>query len=221
MTVSPTPSTREALPPDRHRQLWQRVLQCLPRSWYSGAGGSLPPGPHPDAQRNGPSATAKALGAAAALLVLATIGTAAEHYPRALPQLPERLQGEWLAPSPMTVGSTIGPGGSKAAGTHVPAVSSEQANAPTEATPPASRAPPDAPSPAVLADGRVVLNSATLTDLQRLPKVGPKRAEAILKLRTQLGGRFRRLSDLLRVRGIGPSTLKRLTPLVVLDAPKG
>jgi DNA uptake protein ComE-like DNA-binding protein len=36
-----------------------------------------------------------------------------------------------------------------------------------------------------------------------LPSVGPKRALAILELRRRLG-HFRRPSDLLRVKGIGP-----------------
>ena len=40
-----------------------------------------------------------------------------------------------------------------------------------------------------------------------------------LALRQQLGGRFRRVRDLLRVRGIGYRTLKRIEPLVVLDPP--
>jgi competence protein ComEA len=79
---------------------------------------------------------------------------------------------------------------------------------PDAATPtPSTRASPESP---------VVLNSASLEDLRRLPGVGPKRAEAILNLRTRLGG-FRRIEDLLRVRGIGRATLKRLRPLVKVD----
>jgi competence protein ComEA len=70
----------------------------------------------------------------------------------------------------------------------------------------------------VLPDGRVVLNAATAEELCRLPGIGPARATKILELRTKLGG-FRSLRQLLRVRGIGPRTLKRLSPLVVLDAP--
>lgn len=62
----------------------------------------------------------------------------------------------------------------------------------------------------------VVLNRADATELQRLPGVGAKRAEAILKLRQRLG-RFRRPSDLLRVKGIGRRTLERMLPHLVLD----
>jgi competence protein ComEA len=46
--------------------------------------------------------------------------------------------------------------------------------------------------------------------------VGTKRAAAILALRQRLG-RFRRTSDLLRVKGIGPRTLQRMLPHLVLD----
>jgi competence protein ComEA len=62
----------------------------------------------------------------------------------------------------------------------------------------------------------VVLNTATADDLRRLPGIGEKRANAILALRTRLG-RFRALEDLLKVKGIGRATLKRLRSLVRLD----
>jgi competence protein ComEA len=78
----------------------------------------------------------------------------------------------------------------------------------------------DAPCPARTEDGRIILNLATSVDLQKLPGVGPKRAEAILALRTRLK-RFRRSTDLLRVRGIGPKLLARLQPSFVLDPPAG
>ena len=68
------------------------------------------------------------------------------------------------------------------------------------------------------ADDPVYLNQATLSDLHRLPGVGPKRAEAILALRTKLG-HFRQVEDLLKVKGIGRSSLRKLRPLVRLDAP--
>jgi competence protein ComEA len=64
---------------------------------------------------------------------------------------------------------------------------------------------------------KVVLNTATAAELCTLPGVGPKRAEQILALREKLGGRFRRIEDLRRVRGIGRKALERLKPLVVLD----
>ncbi|HNZ24038.1 MAG TPA: helix-hairpin-helix domain-containing protein [Polyangiaceae bacterium] len=70
----------------------------------------------------------------------------------------------------------------------------------------------------VLPDGRIVLNAASAEELCKLPGIGPARAAKIVELRGKLGG-FRSVRQLLRVKGIGPRMLKRLTPLVVLDAP--
>lgn len=64
----------------------------------------------------------------------------------------------------------------------------------------------------------VTLNTATFEDLRRLPGVGPKKAEAILALRTKLG-KFRRAEDLMRVKGIGRGTFKKLKPLIRVDEP--
>lgn len=66
-------------------------------------------------------------------------------------------------------------------------------------------------------DDPIILNSATVDDLRRLPGIGQKRADAILALRTHVG-RFRAIEDLMKVKGIGRAMLKRLRPLVRLDA---
>lgn len=100
---------------------------------------------------------------------------------------------------------------------------------PAPAAPSAAAASAGSPTPCPTADAAgssprglaaeaapVVLNRADATELQRLPGVGAKRAEAILKLRQRLG-RFRRPSDLLRVKGIGRRTLERMLPHLVLD----
>lgn len=92
--------------------------------------------------------------------------------------------------------------------------------APTE-TPDAAASAPPAPTPAaapVLADGRVVLNLAGEAELVKLPGIGPKRAQRILEARARLG-RFRRVEDLLRVKGLGRKALAKIAPLVVLDPP--
>jgi len=73
------------------------------------------------------------------------------------------------------------------------------------------------PESAVTADGKVILNRAGLDDLQKLPGIGEKRARAILELRQKLGGRFKRISDLLRLKGIGPKGLKKIEAKAVLD----
>jgi competence protein ComEA len=68
------------------------------------------------------------------------------------------------------------------------------------------------------ADAPVFLNHASVDELRRLPGVGPKRAEAILALRQRLG-RFQRVEDLLRVKGVGRGAVKKWRPLVRLDTP--
>ena len=52
----------------------------------------------------------------------------------------------------------------------------------------------------------------------KLPGIGPSRARAILALRQRLA-KFRAVEDLLRVKGIGRKTLRRIKPNVVLDRP--
>ncbi len=54
-------------------------------------------------------------------------------------------------------------------------------------------------------------NTASEVDLDRLPGVGAAIALAIVRERSLNGG-FRSLDELLRVRGIGPSTLERIRP---------
>lgn len=64
----------------------------------------------------------------------------------------------------------------------------------------------------------VYLNDATAEDLRRLPGVGPKRAEAILRARAAKG-RFSKLEELMRVKGVGRATLRKWRPLVRLERP--
>jgi len=83
---------------------------------------------------------------------------------------------------------------------------------------PTASAPALISAPTPRANEPVYLNTATESDLRRLPGVGPKRAQSILALRAKQG-RFRRIEDLLKVHGIGRTTLARLRPLVELDPP--
>jgi competence protein ComEA len=91
------------------------------------------------------------------------------------------------------------------------------ASAKASAAPSASCHP--APSAAFTEDGRLILNVASAADFQKLPRIGAKRARAIVALREKLK-RFRHLRDLARIRGIGYKMLKTLEPLVVVDPPK-
>jgi competence protein ComEA len=71
---------------------------------------------------------------------------------------------------------------------------------------------PVAPS----ANGVLNLNTASEEELMRLPGVGPSKAKAILELRTQLKG-FKKVEDLMRVKGIGRKTFRKLLPMLKLD----
>lgn len=70
------------------------------------------------------------------------------------------------------------------------------------------------PLPAV-AQTPINVNTATAEQLDALPGIGPARAAAIVEARTRRP--FRRLTDLLRVSGIGRATLARLAPYVRFD----
>jgi competence protein ComEC len=74
---------------------------------------------------------------------------------------------------------------------------------------------------ASLLDSRPIdLNSAGEAELEGLPGIGPVKAAAIVEFREAYGP-FLSLDDLLEVPGIGPSTLERIAPLIMLDIPDG
>ena len=62
---------------------------------------------------------------------------------------------------------------------------------------------------------RIDLNSATINQLESLPGVGEVTAKAIVKFREKSGS-FRRVEDLLAIRGISQAKLERLRPYVMV-----
>lgn len=64
----------------------------------------------------------------------------------------------------------------------------------------------------------VNLNTATEKELEQLPGVGPTTAKAIVQFRTK-SGPFRRVDDLLVIRGISETKLKKIRPYVTLTSP--
>ena len=64
------------------------------------------------------------------------------------------------------------------------------------------------------------LNAATVEQLQKLPGIGPATAKAIVRFREK-SGPFRRVEDLLAIRGITKKKLEKIRPLVtVKEVPK-
>jgi competence protein ComEA len=61
----------------------------------------------------------------------------------------------------------------------------------------------------------VNLNTATVAELDTLPRVGPAIAQRIIDWR-DANGRFAAVEDLLSVPGIGEKMLESIRPLVVL-----
>jgi competence protein ComEA len=59
----------------------------------------------------------------------------------------------------------------------------------------------------------VNLNTATVDQLTTLPGVGRKTAELIIEYRTKSGG-FKKIEELMNVKGIGEKTFLKLKPLV-------
>ncbi|HEY1693471.1 MAG TPA: helix-hairpin-helix domain-containing protein [Polyangiaceae bacterium] len=151
----------------------------------------------------------RALLAAAGLLLLAFIGRTA-------------VAGALASPAPGSASALALASVPGAAPTSTPALTPAPALA-LVPTPALAPAPAPGPTPSsgapATADDPVFLNTANVDDLRRLPGVGEKRANAIVALRTRLGGRFHAVEDLLKVKGIGRATLRRLRPLVRLDPP--
>jgi competence protein ComEA len=69
--------------------------------------------------------------------------------------------------------------------------------------------------PPVLAAQMVDLNQASERDLVSLPGIGPVKAQAILEWRQKNGG-FRKVEDLVRVKGFGRKMLHKLRPYLLV-----
>jgi competence protein ComEA len=86
-----------------------------------------------------------------------------------------------------------------------------------EAAPPlaAASTPPGAAPSGSLPAGPLNLNSATATELEALPGIGPTLADAIVREREKLGG-FKQIDDLKQVRGIGDARFADIRDLVTV-----
>lgn len=82
----------------------------------------------------------------------------------------------------------------------------------------AEQAPPSVPpSGQAEAEDAVDVNSATAAQLESLPGVGPRTAERIVDYRRDQGG-FKKVEELMNVRGIGERSFLKLRPLVTIGA---
>ena len=63
------------------------------------------------------------------------------------------------------------------------------------------------------------LNTATQADLEKLPGVGPATAKQILEYRQKNNG-FKKVEELMNIKGIGEKSFLKLKPLVTVTPPK-
>ena len=81
------------------------------------------------------------------------------------------------------------------------------------AAPPATAATPQAPPSAE----KVNINSASADQLTGLPGIGPSYAQRIVEYREK-NGPFKRVEDILNVRGIGEKTFERIRDRITIGA---
>ena len=81
---------------------------------------------------------------------------------------------------------------------------------------PQAAAPSASTSPAKPA---LNINTATVEQLETLPGIGRKTAERILEYRAKSGA-FKRVEELMNVKGIGEKSFLKLKPLIVATPPK-
>jgi competence protein ComEA len=74
-------------------------------------------------------------------------------------------------------------------------------------------------SPAT-ASAPINLNTASVAQLETLPGIGKSTAERILEYR-QKNGSFKKVEDLMNVRGVGEKSFLKLKPLITVAPVKG
>jgi comEA protein len=63
--------------------------------------------------------------------------------------------------------------------------------------------------------GKVNINTATIAELETLPRVGPKVAQRIVDFRTK-NGNFKRIEEIMKVQGIGEKVYEDIKDLITV-----
>ncbi len=66
---------------------------------------------------------------------------------------------------------------------------------------------------------KININTATASELEGLPRIGPKVAERIVEFRAQ-NGSFKRIEDIMKVRGIGEKIFEEIKALITVGPNK-
>ena len=74
-------------------------------------------------------------------------------------------------------------------------------------------------APKAAAAAPVNLNTATAAQLEVLPGIGARTAERIVEYRQKNGG-FKKIEELMNVRGVGEKSFLNLKPLITVTPPK-
>jgi competence protein ComEA len=68
------------------------------------------------------------------------------------------------------------------------------------------------------AAAKVNINTASASELEGLPRIGPKIAAEIVDFRTK-NGAFKKVEEIMKVKGIGEKLFNQLKDLITVEAP--